>query len=73
VSVSGPTPNRGQTRPLHRASWVFNVLATFERSLIAEWVKAGMARAKKQGKRLGLPRAVNGEWAQIRPLVERGQ
>jgi DNA invertase Pin-like site-specific DNA recombinase len=36
---------------------VFNLLATFaqfERSLIAERVKAGMARAKKQGKRLGV-------------------
>jgi DNA invertase Pin-like site-specific DNA recombinase len=37
---------------------VFNLLATFaqfERSLIAERVKAGMARAKKQGKHVGRP------------------
>ena len=54
---------------------VFNLLATFaqfERSLIAERVKAGMARAKKQGKRLGRPRAVNGEWAAILPLIQNG-
>ncbi len=54
---------------------VFNLLATFaqfERSLIAERVKAGTARAKKQGKRLGRPRAVNGEWVHIRPLIESG-
>ncbi len=54
---------------------VFNLLATFaqfERSLIAERVRAGMARAKKQGKRLGRPRAVNGEWAAIHPLIQNG-
>jgi DNA invertase Pin-like site-specific DNA recombinase len=37
---------------------VFNLLATiaqFERSLIAERVRAGMTRAKKQGKHLGRP------------------
>ncbi len=31
-----------------------------------------MARAKKQGKRLGRPRVVNGEWAAIHPLIEDG-
>jgi DNA invertase Pin-like site-specific DNA recombinase len=54
---------------------VFNLLATFaqfERSLIAERVRAGMARAKQQGKRLGRPRAVNGEWAAIHPLIQNG-
>jgi DNA invertase Pin-like site-specific DNA recombinase len=40
--------------------------------LIAEQVKAGMARAKKQGKRLGHPRVVNGEWAAIHPLIQNG-
>jgi DNA invertase Pin-like site-specific DNA recombinase len=55
---------------------VFNLLATFaqfERSLIAERVRAGMARARRQGKRLGRPRAVNGEWEQVRPLIETGR
>lgn len=55
---------------------VFNLLATFaqfERSLIAERVRAGMARAKKQGRHLGRPRAVNGEWDEIRPLLANGQ
>ncbi|HLW60661.1 MAG TPA: recombinase family protein [bacterium] len=54
---------------------VFNLLATFaqfERSLIAERVRAGMARAKQQGKRLGRPRAVNGEWTRVQPLIENG-
>lgn len=55
---------------------VFNLLATFaqfERSLIAERVRAGMARARRQGKRLGRPRAVNGEWEQVRTLIASGQ
>jgi len=54
---------------------VFNLLATFaqfERSLIAERVKAGMARAKKQGKRLGRPRVVNGEWPEVHRLIRNG-
>ncbi len=55
---------------------VFNLLATFaqfERSLIAERVRAGMARARKQGKRLGRPQALNGEWERVRLLIESGQ
>ena len=54
---------------------VFNLLATFaqfERSLIAERVKAGMARARKQGRHVGRPRKVNGEWDRIRTRLERG-
>jgi DNA invertase Pin-like site-specific DNA recombinase len=55
---------------------VFNLLATFaqfERSLIAERVRAGMARARKQGKRLGRPRALNHEWEQVQSLIESGK
>jgi DNA invertase Pin-like site-specific DNA recombinase len=55
---------------------VFNLLATFaqfERSLIRERVKAGMARAKKQGKTFGRPTKINGEWETLRPLVESKQ
>lgn len=43
-----------------------------ERGIISERVKAGMDRAKKQGKALGRPRAVNGEWAGMKPLIENG-
>ncbi len=55
---------------------MLNILASFaqfERALIAERVRAGMDRARKQGKRLGRPRAVNGEWENVRPLVESGK
>src|SRR6202022_4809865 len=41
---------------------VFNLLTTFaqfERSLIAERVKAGLARAKKQGSPVGRPEVLN--------------
>ena len=54
---------------------LFNLLAAFsqfERSLIAERVRAGMARAKKQGKALGRPRAINGEWEAIAPQIASG-
>ena len=32
------------------------VFAEFERSIIREWISAGLARAKANGKRLGRPR-----------------
>jgi DNA invertase Pin-like site-specific DNA recombinase len=54
---------------------LFNLLASFaqfERSLIAERVRAGMARAKKQGRVLGRPRALNGEWDEVAPLLQDG-
>ena len=37
------------------------VFAEFERSMISERVKAGMARAKAQGKRVGRPRGISDE------------
>ena len=55
---------------------MFNLLITFaqfERSLIAERVKAGMSRARKQGKHVGRPPALNGEWEEVQPLIEHGQ
>jgi DNA invertase Pin-like site-specific DNA recombinase len=55
---------------------MFNILASFaqfERSLIAERVRAGMARAKGQGKHVGRPRAVDGEWEEIAPRVQSGE
>lgn len=57
------------------ADLMLNILASFaqfERALISERVRAGMARARKQGKRLGRPRAVNGEWDAVRAKMERG-
>ena len=47
--------------------------AQFERALIAERVKAGMARAKKQGRRLGRPPVLNGEFDGIRDDVMAGR
>ncbi len=46
--------------------------AQLERGILSERVKAGMARARKQGKRLGRPRALNGEWERVRPHLESG-
>ncbi len=59
---------------------VFNLLTTFaqfERSLIAERVRAGMARAKKQGAAVGRPAAltrggVARRWSEVRPLLKSG-
>jgi DNA invertase Pin-like site-specific DNA recombinase len=47
--------------------------AQLEKGILVERVKTGMARAKMQSRRLGRPRAVDGEWAQVRLLIERGR
>ena len=47
-------------------------LAEFERSLIAERVRAGMARAKAQGKHVGRPTLSGSKQHQILELVEAG-
>jgi len=72
-SYSEPWLDTAGTSPV--GDLMLNILASFaqfERALIAERVRAGMARAKKQGKHVGRPRAVNGEWGQVRPLIEAG-
>lgn len=57
------------------ADLMLNILASFaqfEKALIAERVRAGMARARRQGKHLGRPRKMNGEWDGVRRRLERG-
>jgi len=73
-SFSEPWLDTSGTSPA--GELMFNILASFaqfERSLIAERIRAGMARAKGQGKHVGRPRAVNGEWEQIAPRVQSGE
>jgi DNA invertase Pin-like site-specific DNA recombinase len=52
---------------------IATAFAAFERALIRERVRAGMARAKSQGKHVGRPGAANGGWERIRPLVTNGE
>lgn len=55
---------------------MFNILASFaqfERSLIAERVRAGMARAKKSGVRIGRPAKLNGELDALVPDILAGR
>jgi DNA invertase Pin-like site-specific DNA recombinase len=73
-SYSEPWLDTSGTNPA--GELMFNILASFaqfERSLIAERVRAGMARAKGQGKHVGRPRAVNGEWEELAPRVTSGE
>jgi DNA invertase Pin-like site-specific DNA recombinase len=54
---------------------MLNVLASFaqfERALIAERVRAGMARAKRQGIHVGRPAKLNGNLDALRPAIEAG-
>lgn len=58
------------------ADLMLNILASFaqfEKALIAERVRAGMARARKQGKHLGRPRlSVPDTWGNIRSQIQSG-
>ena len=74
-SYSEPWLDTSGTSPV--ADLMLNILtsfAQFERALIAERVRAGMARAKEEGRRIGRPRVhVNGEWPWVREQLIAGQ
>ena len=73
-SYSEPWLDTSGTNPA--GELMFNILASFaqfERSLIAERVRAGMARARKSGVHVGRPAKLNGDLAALRPLIESCQ
>jgi DNA invertase Pin-like site-specific DNA recombinase len=73
-SYSEPWLDTSGTSPA--GELMFNILASFaqfERSLIAERVRAGMARAKATGVHCGRPSKLNGELETLRPLIESGR
>jgi DNA invertase Pin-like site-specific DNA recombinase len=73
-SYSEPWLDTSGTNPA--GELMFNILASFaqfERSLIAERVRAGMARAKKSGVHVGRPQKLNGDLEALRPLIDSGQ
>jgi DNA invertase Pin-like site-specific DNA recombinase len=51
---------------------MMGVFAEFERAMIVERVKAGLSRAKANGKRLGRPNISAGKEAAVRRLLEGG-
>jgi DNA invertase Pin-like site-specific DNA recombinase len=70
--VSVTEPHMDTTTP--SGKMLFGIMASmaeYERSLIAERVRAGMASAKKRGKRVGRPKAVL-FLTQLRSLKEQG-
>ena len=72
-SYSEPWLDTSGTSPV--GDLMLNILASFaqfERALIAERVRAGMARAKKQGKHVGRPAALNGDLEALRPSIDAG-
>jgi DNA invertase Pin-like site-specific DNA recombinase len=72
-SYSEPWLDTSGTSPV--ADLMLNILASFaqfERALIAERVRAGMARARKQGKHVGRPYALNGELDALVPAIASG-
>ena len=72
-SYSEPWLDTSGTSPV--GDLMLNILASFaqfERALIAERVRAGMARARRQGKHIGRPQALNGNLEALRPLIESG-
>lgn len=72
-SYSEPWLDTSGSSPV--ADLMLNILASFaqfEKALIAERVRAGMARAKKQGVHVGRPSRLNGNLDALRPAIEAG-
>ena len=73
-SYSEPWLDTSGTSPA--GDLMLNIMASFaqfERSLIGERVRAGMARAKREGVHLGRPPALNGEWPDYRRRLLAGE
>ncbi len=72
-SYSEPWLDTSGTSPV--GDLMLNILASFaqfERALIAERVRAGMMRARRQGKHIGRPAVLNSNLEALRPLIEAG-
>jgi DNA invertase Pin-like site-specific DNA recombinase len=62
------------TTPSGKAMFgMMGVFAEFERSMIQERVRAGLARAKAAGKKFGRPRIDSGTEKDIRKALQRGE
>jgi DNA invertase Pin-like site-specific DNA recombinase len=62
------------TTPAGKAMFqMMGVFAEFERAMIAERVRAGMARAKDEGKHCGRPRVSEDVEAAVRALLSSGK
>src|SRR5262249_41781639 len=62
------------TTPAGKAMFqMMGVFAEFERAMIAERVRAGMARAKADGKHCGRPRVDSKTEAAVRALLRKGK
>jgi len=73
ASVSEPWVNTADTSPI--SDLIRNILgsvAEFERGLISERVKMGLARARMRGRKPGRPSKMNGNFEEIRPLIASG-
>jgi len=73
VSYSEPWLDTSGTSPA--ATLMLNILASFaefEESLIGERVRAGMTRAKRQGRHVGRPYALNGNLDTLVPAITAG-
>jgi DNA invertase Pin-like site-specific DNA recombinase len=61
------------TTPAGRAmAGLLAVFAEFEREILRERVRAGLAHARMEGKRLGRPQTAGGKVDQIRELYDKG-
>ena len=72
-SYSEPWLDTSGTSPM--GDLMLNIMASFaqfEKALIAERVRAGMARARQQGKHVGRPARLDGNLDALRPAIAAG-
>jgi DNA invertase Pin-like site-specific DNA recombinase len=74
IAFISPSEGADTTTPQGRLQFgIMATLAEFERSLIAERVRAGMARAKAQGKHTGRPPLPSVKYKEIEQLLKEGK
>ena len=65
--------NIDTSNPLRKAAFtIVSAIAELERNIIIERVKAGIKRAKENGKRLGRPRRLNLNLEELRRMRDKG-
>src|SRR5437667_4210264 len=79
-SVCAVTRSRGWTQPRHFGEALYYITAAYaqlERGILAERVRAGMERARRQGCRLGRPggtrqQGFSEHWRELAPHIHAG-
>ena len=75
VIFNTPSANEASSnspRPARALAGMLAVFAEFERDILRDRVKAGIAQARKEGRPHGRPRTIAGHAAEVKKLFQEG-